>query len=73
MITMGIALVAGVFYWLGVYKLAFWILIYAIIYGGLGVLRGDNHRKLLFRGDAGVTTIVLVPVAWHIGALAGYL
>jgi hypothetical protein len=73
MITMGIALVAGVLYWLGVYKLAFWILIYAIIYGGLGVLRGDNHRKLLFGGDAGVTTVVLVPVAWHIGALAGCL
>ena len=41
MITMAIGLGAGVFYWLGIYKLAFWILIYAIVYGGLSVLRGD--------------------------------
>ena len=32
MITMGIGLVAGVFYWLASYKLAFWILVYAIIF-----------------------------------------
>ena len=31
MITMGIGLLAGVFYWLASYKLAFWILVYAII------------------------------------------
>jgi len=72
MITMGIALTAGMFYWFGFYKLAFWILTYAIVYGGLGVLRGDNHARLLYRGDAGVTTLVLVPVTWHIGQLAGY-
>jgi hypothetical protein len=31
MITMAIGLAAGIFYWLAWYKLAFWILIYAII------------------------------------------
>ena len=41
MITMAIGLGAGVFYWLGIYKLAFWILVYAIVYGGLSVLRED--------------------------------
>ena len=48
MITMGIGLLAGVFYWLASYKLAFWILVYAIIYGGLGILRGDNHIRPIF-------------------------
>ena len=52
MITMAIGLAAGVFYWLTWYKLAFWILIYAIIYGGLGVLRGDNQRHALLRRDS---------------------
>ena len=48
MITMGIGLVAGVFYWLASYKLAFWILIYAIIYGGLGILRSDQPMSVGF-------------------------
>jgi hypothetical protein len=73
MITMAIGLGAGVFYWLGLYKLAFWILVYAIVYGGLGVLRGDNHTQLVYRRDSGLTVAILVPVAWHIGRLAGYL
>ncbi|HXW40783.1 MAG TPA: hypothetical protein VEK75_06245 [Xanthobacteraceae bacterium] len=73
MITMCIAFGAGVCYWLGLYKLSFWILTYAIIYGGLGVLRGDNHMQPLYRGGAGLTSVSLVPVAWHIGVLAGYL
>jgi len=72
MITMGIALCAGVFYWLGSYTLAFWILVYAIIYGGLGAIRGDNHTHALYRQGSGLTIAVLIPVAWHIGALAGY-
>jgi hypothetical protein len=73
MITMGIGVVAGVFYWLASYKLAFWILVYAIIYGGLGILRGDNHARPVFRGDSEFTVAVMLPVAWHIGRLAGYL
>jgi hypothetical protein len=73
MITMGIAVGAGVFYWLGLYQLAFWILIYAIIYGGLGALRGDNQSQLVYRRGSGLTVAVLIPVAWHIGGLAGYL
>ena len=67
MITMSIAISAGIFYWLGSYQLAFWILVYAIVYGGLGVLRGDNHASLLYRRDSGIITAALVPVAWHIG------
>jgi hypothetical protein len=73
MITMSIGLAAGVFYWLAWYKLAFWILIYAIIYGGLGALRGDNQAQIVYRRGSGVTVAVLVPVTWHIGELAGYL
>ena len=61
------------FYWMASYKLAFWILIYAIIYGGLGILRGDNHTRPVFRGDSEFTVAVLMPVAWHVGTLAGYL
>jgi hypothetical protein len=71
MITMGIGVLAGIFYWLAWYKLAFWILIYAIVYGGLGTLRGDNQAHLL-RRDSAVTIAVLIPVTWHIGGLAGY-
>jgi hypothetical protein len=73
MLTMGIAFGAGIFYWAGCYKLAFWALIYAIVYGGLGVLRGDNQSQPVYRGGSGFATAVLVPVAYHMGALAGYL
>jgi hypothetical protein len=73
MITMGIALGAGVFYWLSCYKLAFWVLTYAIVYGVLGVVRGDNQLQWACRGSSGPTTAVLVPVAWHMAVLAGYL
>ena len=72
MITMGIGVCAGLFYWLAWYKLAFWILIYAIVYGGLSVLRG-NDAQLLYRRDSGLAAAVLIPVAWHVGGLAGYL
>jgi len=68
----GHRLAAGFFYWLAWYKLAFWILIYAIIYGGLGALRGDNQTHALLRRDSALTIAVLIPVAWHIGGLAGY-
>ena len=63
MITMAIGLAAGIFYWLAWYKLAFWILIYAIIYGGLGALRGDNQTHALLRRDSALTIAVLIPVA----------
>jgi hypothetical protein len=39
MITVGIAVVAGLCYWFEWYQLAFWILIYAIVYGGLDAVR----------------------------------
>jgi hypothetical protein len=73
MILMSIGFGAGVFYWLSDYKLAFWVLVYAIIYGALGALRGDNQTQPVYRSGAGVTIAVLIPVAWHIGVLAGYL
>jgi hypothetical protein len=71
MITMGIGVLAGIFYWLAWYKLAFWILIYAIVYGGLSALRGNNQAHWL-RRDSAATIVVLIPVTWHIGGLAGY-
>jgi hypothetical protein len=73
MITMVIGLGAGVFYWLGIYKLAFWILIYAIVYGGLSVMRGNGHMQPVYRRDSGLATAVLIPLAWHMAGLAGYL
>jgi hypothetical protein len=73
MITMAIGLGAGVFYWLGIYKLAFWILVYAIVYGGLSVLRSNGQIQPVYRRDTGLATAVLIPVAWHMAALAGYL
>ena len=73
MITMAIGLGAGVCYWLGIYKLAFWILVYAIVYGGLSVLRGHGQIQPVYRRDSGLATAVLIPVAWHMAALAGYL
>jgi hypothetical protein len=81
MTTMGIGLGAGVFYWLADYKLAFWILIYAIVYGALGALRDYSHirphyvkyTRSIYRQGSGLTIAVLIPVAWHIGNLAGYL
>jgi len=44
MITMAIRLVAGIFYWMAWYKLAFWILLYAIIYGGLALCAATTRR-----------------------------
>ena len=73
MITMAIGLGAGVFYWLGIYNLAFWILIYAIVYGGLSVLRGNGQIQPAYRRDSGLATAVLIPLAWHMAGLAGYL
>jgi hypothetical protein len=73
MITMAIGLGAGVFYWLGIYKLAFWILVYAIVYGGLSMLRGDGNMQPVYRRDSGLAIAVLIPVAWHMAGLAGYL
>ena len=73
MITMAIGLGAGVFYWLGIYTLAFWILIYAIVHGGLSVLRGNGQTQPVYRRDSGLAIAVLIPVAWHMAGLAGYL
>ena len=73
MITMAIGLGAGVFYWLGIYKLAFWILIYAIVYGGLSVLRGDWPHATDLSARFRPRHAVLIPVAWHMAGLAGYL
>jgi hypothetical protein len=73
MITMAIVVAAGFCYVLSCYKLAFWILSYAIVYGGLGALRGDNQANFLYRGSSGVIAAVLLPLAWHMGMLAGYL
>jgi hypothetical protein len=51
MIAVGIAICAALCYWFGWYQLAFWILIYAIVYGILGALRatmkaGEFSRRL---------------------------
>ena len=72
MITMGIGLVAGFTGWPRT-NLRSGYSLYAIIYGGLGILRGDNHARPLFRGDSEITVALLMPVAWHLGRLAGYL
>jgi hypothetical protein len=73
MITAGIGIVAGICYWFAWYNLAFWILLYAIVYGGLSALRGDSQTEPAYRGGSGAATAILVPVAWHVGVLAGYL
>ena len=49
-ITVGFAVVAGVGYWLGCYPLAFWILIYAIVYGVLAALRAIIKANDISRG-----------------------
>jgi hypothetical protein len=71
---MGIGLVAGVF--TGWPLTSCWrsrFSGFAIVYGGLGIVRGDNQARLICRGDSEITVAVLMPVAWHIGGLAGYL
>lgn len=72
MITMGIGFGGGIFYWLSDYQLAFWILVYAIVYGALSVLRGGKQKQAIYQRGSGLTIAVLIPVAWHIGNLAGY-
>jgi hypothetical protein len=50
MITVGIAVVAGFCYWLECYPPAFWILIYAIVYGVLVALRAIIKANDISRG-----------------------
>jgi hypothetical protein len=50
MIAVVIALGAGVCYWFEWYQLAFWILIYAIVYGILGALRAVMKTSDFSRG-----------------------
>jgi len=48
MITVGIAVIAGLCYWFEWYQLAFWILIYSIVYGVLDAVRAmirANHTS----------------------------
>jgi hypothetical protein len=44
----------------------------SIVYGGLDALRGGNQTHALLRCDSALTIALLIPVAWHIGGLAGY-
>ncbi len=71
--TMGIGVAAGAFTGSAAIRLRFGVPVYAIVYGGLSVLRGDHRSELLYLRGSGLTTAVLVPRAWHIGGLAGYL
>ena len=88
MITIAIVIGAGLCYWFEWYALAFWILIYAIVYGGLSAVRATVRRNL--RIECAATTgaessymasfltkevpiVFLIPVAWHVGVIAGYL
>ena len=88
MSTLGIAAFAGVFYYNGWYAGAFWILLLGIVNGVLGGLRAfvdprwytsqaaeagvePNYGMLLFA--KGIALAILVPMAWHVGVLAGYL
>jgi hypothetical protein len=49
-IPVGIAVVAGLCYWFEWYQLAFWFLIYAVVYGGLDAVREIiRARSPLFR------------------------
>jgi len=88
MITIGIVVGAGLCYWLQWYALSFWILIYAIVYGGLSAVRATVKRNLAIEGAPAtgaepnytmsflareVPIVFLIPVAWHVGVIAGYL
>jgi len=85
MITMGIAVGAGLCCWFEWYGLAFWILIYAIVYGGLSAVRATAkpNRYVAATGaelncmtsflTKEVPIVFLIPVAWRVGVIAGYL
>jgi 4-hydroxybenzoate polyprenyltransferase len=51
MIALGIAVGAGVCYWFEWYQLAYWILIYAIVYGILSALRAILKVSNISRGQ----------------------
>jgi hypothetical protein len=88
MISIGIALGAGFFFWLHMYKWAFWILVYAIANGALAMIYAVinpnwYYRKALSEGvlpnythlfiTKGIVIAILIPAAWYIGVLAGYI
>jgi hypothetical protein len=88
MISLGIAIVAGGFYLVGYYDWCFWILIFAMANGLLGAIRAvanpewyvrnaiaagvEPNYVMLFATKA-VIIVILAPIAWYVGKLAGYL
>jgi hypothetical protein len=85
---MAIALCAGLCYWIKWYGLAFWILIYAIVYGALRAMRATVKPNGLIEGTLATGTepdyitcflvnevpiMFMIPVAWRVGVTAGYL
>jgi hypothetical protein len=88
MISIGIAVGAGLFFWLHMYKWAFWILVYAIANGALAAIYavinpGWYYSRVLSEGvmpnytylfiSKGIIIAILVPIAWYVGVLAGYI
>ncbi len=93
MLSLGILTVVGLAYWFGAFGLAFFILCYSILNGGLAATYSMVNpnwywRKRAMAGlgpfDAGggvaslvVTKLLIlaieVPLAWHVGKLAGYI
>jgi len=83
MITMGIAVGAGLCYWFEWYGLAFWILSYAIVYSGLSAVRAKPNRHIAPTGAEPNYTmsfltkempiVFLIAVAWHVRVIAGCL
>jgi EamA domain-containing membrane protein RarD len=50
MIAVGITVCAALCYWFEWYQLAFWILVYALVYGILGALRAIMKASDISRG-----------------------
>ncbi len=87
MSLLGLAAAVAIFYWLGWFNWAFWVLAIAICGSVFATIRAvinphwyivgalmagvDPNYKMLFVAKA-LSLAVLIPLAWYMGRLAGY-
>ncbi len=87
MVSIGWAVVVGALYWFGFYGVAFWIVVFLLVNGGLGLLKAYTNRDWYEAGAraAGVepnfpmlvvSKLWVIPLliwaGWHVGSAADY-
>ena len=87
MISVGLLLVVGIAYWLGRPDIAFWVVLFGLANGALGLIRAVTNREwyeaqaigagvepnyMMLFGTKAVAFAVLLLAAWFTGTAANY-